>query len=164
MLQQCSSPQNSLFTVNIHITLRLPSLPLHLDSQSRSPRESQQPRPRSSACASFYSCSISLCYFWGPPGLSNPENQKGEREGACQPKKRFLPSFPTSPSTPHHPLTSDCALSLCGSRLQDLAGRPAAAPERDKDWIFPAMEAWPDPFRSGRWSGFLTRSDSYWFK
>jgi len=67
--------------------------------------------------ASFYSYSIpSLCYFWGPLGLSNPENQKGERESETE--KRFLP--PPQPRPHPRPPTSDCSLRFLDSRF----GRP----------------------------------------
>jgi hypothetical protein len=136
--------------------LWLPSLPLHLSLSSQS--------HRSAARASFYSYSIpSLCYFWGPLGLSNPENQKGERKRESSPAREKVPALLPSLALTPSPPTSDCYLRFLDPRF----GRPAAAaavPGAGKDWVFLPMEAWPDPFRPGRWSGSLTRSDSYWFK
>ena len=119
-LVRCGSPQEQLEYCGLasrssRPRLGLPSLPLHLAllavaSQCRPPR------------ASFYSYSIpSLCYFWGPLGLSNPENQKGERErerARARPRKGScpLPSLALTPVLPH-------PIVLCVSWILDLVGR-----------------------------------------
>lgn len=153
----CSSA--ALFTVNRHITLRLPSLPLHLALLAS--RSLALP----AALARALLLHIPSLLLGTSRPLKSREPKRREREGACQPKKRFLPSpsqpRPQPPIILSHPIVP-CRSAVLGSKIWP-AGRRRLR-ERDKDWIFPAMEAWPDPFRPGRWSGFLTRSDSYWFK
>jgi len=95
---------NSLFTVNRHITLRLPSLPLHLALLAS--RSSLALALAASACASFYSTPSPFATF-GDLQASQIQRTKKEREreGACQPKKRFLPLLPhlalNPPSSSH---------------------------------------------------------------
>lgn len=103
---------------------------------------------------------------FGDLQTSQIERTKNDREReSLSAQEKVPPLLPHLALSPHHPLTSDCALcsAVLGSKISP-AGRRRRLREREKDWIFRAMEAWPDPFRPGRWGGFLSRSDSYRFK
>lgn len=141
----------------------VPSLPFI------SPSLSLKSQPRSRACASFYS-SVLLHLPLLLLGTSTPlksrepkrREREREREAESLPSQAKVPS--PSPPRAQPPSSSHIRLcpALCRSLIQDLAGGGSGSGHRL--FFFRAMETRPDSFRPGRWSGFLTGSDSYWFK
>jgi hypothetical protein len=140
----------------------VPSLPLK-----------SQPRSRLAQAFTPQSCSICLCYFWGTSTPLKSREQKGERERKREREREreggrelAIPSkgslLPHLALNPPHPRTSDCA--LCSAVLLSKISLAAAQGANKDCFFFRAMETRPDSFRPGRWSGFLTGSDSYWFK
>jgi len=114
VLQQCSSPQNSLFTVNRHITLRLPSLPLHLALlASRS-------LALAAALARAFTPTPSPFATFGDLQASQIQRTKKERERELvSPRKG---SSPPSPPRSQHPIILShpivpCRSAVLGSKI-----------------------------------------------
>jgi hypothetical protein len=111
-----------------HITFRLPSLPLHLALLAVAASYT--------ACASFYSYpNLPLLLLGTSRPLKSREPKTIEKESLSA-QEKVPPLLPHLALSPHHPLTSDCALcsAVLGSKISPAGRRrwlrPPGAGER----------------------------------